>query len=231
MCAYIHIYILLALVQLVQRANLAAISSMASHRQKKKGVILKVSWVHSDAPFAVFGPTFSKRVQKGCHLNVLFDVFGSTFSKRVQKERSAAKLEKRPLKKWKSVVFRGVYFEYFSVKTCEKCVPGPPVQHDSVLRVFFMVSGLQKWRLKPIKVAKPWEGRSKSQFGRKMKIWKKSCRRPLLGTLSEAFWRPGGHRSLKKTLFVDALFFSRFLVSKGGGWSHARNTVKWPVAP
>ena len=105
-------------------------------------------------PFWSLWANFFKKGSKRVPFKRPFWSLWVHFLKKGPKREVRCKVGKKTIEKVKKCSFLGGV-KYFSVKMCEKCVPGLPVQHDSVLRVFFMVSELQKWRLKPIKVAKP----------------------------------------------------------------------------
>ncbi len=73
-------------------------------------VILEIPWVHSDALFEVSGPTFSKRVQKGCHFDVLFEVFWGHFHEKCAKREIRCKVTKQGSEKVRIGTFSGGAF-------------------------------------------------------------------------------------------------------------------------
>ena len=89
----------------------------------------------------------------------------------------------------------------------------------------------KQWHTKPIKAAKSWEGCSKSHFAWKREKPGNWCTEVCVGQFWESFLRPGGHTNLKKTAFVDTVFFSIFPVSKrrGGAEQRMGRTGVWSL--
>ena len=150
--------------------------------------------------------------------------------KGVKRERCFKFLPKWRTPGWKTHSFEVIVGRIFRKSMLQMC-PGIASATGVCFIGFWTAPTQKKWHTKPIKTDKSLESCSKSHFAWKIEKPGNWCTEVCVGQFWESFLRPGGHTNLKKTAFVDTVFFSWFLASKKEGGSRAGNGTNWRVVP